>query len=172
MELRDIYDIDRIPQDRTSVRGEPIKPGDYIMVVHACIFNSAGQMLIQRRHSSKKAWGGYWDVSVGGAAMAGETSREAMQRELKEELGVDIDFSGRRPAMTMNFERGFDDFYLLHADLELDGLRLQSDEVSAVRWADRDELLAMIDRGEFIPFFKSMIELLFDTRNKPDCLNI
>lgn len=172
MELRDIYDIDRIPQGRTSLRGDEIQDGDYIMVVHACIFDASGRMLIQQRHKTKKAWGGCWDVSVGGAAIAGESSRDAIAREMLEELGLKLDFSALRPSMTFNFDHGFDDFYLLCMEPDIASLTLQSDEVADVRWANMDEIFRMLDEGSFIPYFKSVIALLFDCRGRSDCLNM
>lgn len=41
-------------------------------------------------------------------------------------------------------------------------LVLQTEEVQAVRWASRDEILAMIDAGIFIPYFKSKIDMCFE----------
>lgn len=171
MELWDIYDIDRIPVGVTAPRGAKLKNGCYHMVIHVCIFNSEGKMLIQQRQSCK-SWADKWDVSCGGCAVAGETSREAAQREVFEELGLKLDLAGVRSAVTVSFENGFDDFYLIHADPDINALRLQAEEVQAVRWASMDEILSMIDEGSFIPFFKSFINLLFDIRKKPDCLNI
>ncbi|MDO4567301.1 MAG: NUDIX domain-containing protein [Oscillospiraceae bacterium] len=172
MELRDLYDIDRIPLGKTSRRGK--KPGrdEYFAVVHLCIFNSQGQMLIQQRQSFKKGWAGCWDLSVGGGVLAGETSRMAVARELREELGLDLDFSGCRPRLTVNFDHGFDDFYIIERDIDLGQLQLQYEEVQAVKWADRDEIMALIGRGAFIPFLSGMIDLLFQIRNKPDCLDL
>ena len=44
-------------------------------------------------------------------------------------------------------------------------LQLQYEEVQAVRWASREEILQMIDHGTFIPYEKSLIELLFFRRD-------
>ena len=171
MEYWDIFDIDRIPTGRTAIRGEEIPRGDYHVAVHICIFNSEGKMLIQQRQPWK-SFGDKWDVTVGGNAQKGESSREAARRELKEELGIELDFSALRPNMTMNFEQGFDDFYLINRDVDLASLSLQPEEVKAVRYASEEEILSLIDKGEFIPFFKSFVTLLFDVRQKPDCLNM
>lgn len=171
MEYWDIYDIDRLPTGETAVRGEAMPQGGYHMVIHVCIFNSEGKLLIQQRQPWK-SFGDKWDVTVGGSALKGESSREAAHRELMEELGIDYDFSSVRPNMTMNFIEGFDDFYLLNCDIDIDSLRLQPEEVKAARWASREEVLALIDSGDFIPFFKSFINLVFDVRLKPDCLNM
>lgn len=172
MELRDIYDLDRIPVGKTAVRGEKIGADEFFMVIHVCIFNSKGEMLIQQRQPFKKGWSNMWDITCGGCSVTGETSRDTVHRELSEELGIDIDFTGIRPNMTVNFDHGFDDFYLVNRDIDISKLKLQPEEVQAVKWASMDEIFAMIDNGSFIPFFKSFIHLLFDVRNKPDCLNI
>ena len=171
MELWDTYDVDRNLNGGTAVRGEKLAEGDYHVVIHVCIFNEKGQLLIQQRQPWK-TYGEKWDVTVGGAAVAGETSRSAAHRELSEEIGLELDFSDLRPHLTMNFDHGFDDFYLINREVELSSLRLQPEEVKAVRWASRDEVMALLDRGEFIPYFRSFLQLLFDVRQKPDCLNL
>ena len=172
MELWDIYDIDRQPTGGTGVRGEKLGCGEYHMVVHLGIINSEGRMLIQRRCLQKATFPGKWDISVGGSALSGETSRQAMHRELLEELGIDIDFSDIRPKLTVNFEHGFDDYYLICKDIDLSELRLQEEEVMDARWADIGEIFDLIDRGEFLPFMKSFIQLLFDMKRSPDNLDM
>ena len=67
------------------------------MVVHVCIFNGLGQMLIQQRSPEKTIWPELWDVSIGGGVDAGETSRQGAVREVGEELGYDLDLIGLRP---------------------------------------------------------------------------
>lgn len=171
MEQWDVFDIDRIPTGCTAIRGDKMPDGGYHMVIHICIFNSDGKMLIQQRQPWK-SFGDKWDVTVGGSALKGETSRDAAHRELLEELGIEHDFSSVRPNMTMNFAEGFDDFYLINRNIDLSSLTLQPEEVKSARWASREEILDLIDKGEFIPFFKSFISLLFDVRQKPDCLNM
>ena len=165
MELWDVYDIDRLKTGETVRRGDKMKPGQYHTVVHVCIFNSCGKMLIQRRSADKKGWPGYWDVSVGGSALAGENSREAAQREVAEELGVKISLEGRRPNLTVNFFPGFDDVYLLLGDVDINSLKLQEEEVSDARYASKDEIIEMIRGGEFIPCPESYISYLFELKD-------
>lgn len=167
----DAYDIDRHLTGRSYFRGEKGENGDCRMVIHVCIFNSKGEMLIQQRQPWK-SWGEYWDITVGGCAVTGETSRDAAHRELFEELGLDVDFAGVRPHFTINFDGGFDDMYILNMDVDLSSLRLQPEEVKAVRWAKEDDVLALIDEKKFIPFFKTLISHMFAARNKFDGLNI
>ncbi len=165
MELVDLYDENRLPLGRTAERYGKKKHGEFRMVVHVCVFDRQGRLLIQQRSIEKGAWGGYWDVSVGGGVDAGETSRQGAEREFWEELGYPLDLSGRRPHVTVNFGGGFDDFYLLVRDINLEELTLQKEEVQQVRWATREEVMALLETDEFIHYPKSFLEYLFDTRN-------
>ena len=166
MELWDIYDENRTRTAKTMVRGEPIKDGDYHLVVHVCIFNSKGQMLIQKRQPFKSGFPGMWDVTVGGSAVSGDTSRTAAQRELEEEVGIHLDFSEIQPHLSINWEHGFDDVYLLEYEVDESTLSLQYEEVEQVAWSYEHEIIEMIERGEFIPYYPELISLFFKMRKK------
>ena len=129
MELFDLYTVDRVKTGRTMVRGTPVPEGLYRLVVHVCLFNARGEMLIQRRQPFKEGWPDKWDVSVGGSAIAGETSRRAAERETREELGLSIDLKDAHPALSVYWDQGFDDYYTLTTAFELSQLRLQYEEV-------------------------------------------
>ncbi len=164
MERFDLYTADRQKSGRTQERGERTPDGFYRLVIHVCIFDEAGRMLIQQRQPFKATWSNLWDVSVGGCAVTGDTSRTAAEREVREELGLSIDLADVRPTLTLNWDHGFDDYYVLTKELNLETLTLQPEEVQAVRWATKDEILRMIDDSSFIPYEKSLIELLFTRR--------
>ena len=164
MELWDIYDADRKLTGKTMVRGEAFEEGAYHLVVHVCVFNSDGKMLIQQRQPFKHGWPGMWDVTCGGSAVKGEFSRDAAHRELLEEVGIDVDFSNIRPDLTVNFEHGFNDVYIVEKNVDISTLELQYEEVKAVKWASCEEIFSMIDDGTFIPRYKSFMQLLFDKR--------
>ena len=165
MELFDLYTADRVKLDRTMVRGDAVPEGCYRIVVHVCIFDPEGRMLIQQRQPFKEGWSNMWDITVGGSAVAGDTSRTAAERETREEIGLDIDLTEVRPSLTLYWEHGFDDYYLLTRELDPASLHLQYEEVQTVRWATREEIHRMIDDGEFIPYEKGLIDLLFFQRN-------
>ena len=171
-EIIDLYTVDRVPTGKTAMRGEPLEKGKYRMVVHVCVFNSKGEMLIQKRADDIVRWPSYWDISVGGGASAGDTSRTAAERETAEELGLSIDFSDRRPVITVNFSDGFDDFYTIEKDISLEDLHLQTEEVADARWASREEIEEMIDDGSFIPYQKELIGYLFFAREKRGTWNL
>jgi NADH pyrophosphatase NudC (nudix superfamily) len=96
----------------------------------------------------------------------------AAERETAEELGLSIDFSDRRPVITVNFSDGFDDFYTIEMDVSLDDLHLQKEEVADARWASREEIEAMIDDGSFIPYQKELLGYLFFARERRGTWNL
>ena len=165
MELWDLYTRDRIPTGEIHQRGTPLPPERYHMVVHVVIFNRQGQMLIQQRQPFKEGWPNLWDITVGGSAIAGDSSRTAAERETLEEIGLAIDLSDEQPKLTIPFDVGFDDIYTLVMDVDLSALTLQESEVQAVKWADEAEVLAMLADGRFIPYHRAFIELLFALRD-------
>lgn len=166
MEIVDLYDRNRVKLDKTHKRGKKMPKDTYRVVVHLCLFNSKGQMLIQQRQKDKKGWSNLWDLTVGGSPITGETSWEGIQREAREELGLDIDFSEIRPMITHSFPFGFDDYYVVKMDVDLKELVLQEEEVQDAKWASRDQVLEMIDKGSFIPYTKEFIELMFYFKNR------
>lgn len=168
MEIIDLYDENRIPLNRTAVRGTELPEGTYRIVIHACIFSSSGQMLIQRRQPFKHGFSGLWDVSCGGGVPSGETSRQAAVRELQEELGLNVQPAELRAAVTLHFVHGFDDMYILNKDVDIDALILQPEEVADAKWASEDEILQMIREGVFIPYHENLIRLLFTLRDQED----
>lgn len=164
MEIWDLYDKDRIKTGETMVRGSKFKENTYHLVVHVCILNLEGKMLIQQRQPFKDGWPNMWDITVGGSAVSGDTSQLAAEREVYEEIGYKLSLDGIRPSLTINFDKGFDDIYLIQKDIDISKLKLQYEEVQSVKWASKEEILSMIDEEIFIPYHKSLIDLLFFMR--------
>ncbi len=167
MEYFDLYTKDRVPVGEVLPRGAALPKGLCRLVVHVLLFDGEGRLLIQRRQNFKKGWSGLWDLTLGGSAIAGETSADAAERELFEELGIRQSLAAQRPTLTFHFEGGFDDFYLLTPDRldhplpPLDALSLQESEVAEVKWASLSEILSMIDTGAFIPYPGDFLKALF-----------
>lgn len=168
-EYIDLYDEERRPLGKTVLRGTALGPGEYLKVVHVCIFDPQGRMLIQRRQSCKREYPDLWDLTAGGGVQAGEDNRAAIRRELREELGLDLDFTGLRPYLTVNFDDGFDDIYLvvLRDPPDAASLRLQPAEVRDARWVDRQTAEEMLRDGAFAPFYRDFLGLLFAMAGRP-----
>lgn len=147
-ELWDIYDGRRRLTGRLHRRGEPLSIGDYHLVVHIWVKNSAGKLLITKRADNKEPFPGKWECT-GGSALAGESSEAAALRETWEETGIDHARSRRRCLLSYQKEDWFGDVWLFEADFPVALVKLQKEETTAVQWADKDTILSMIKKGEF-----------------------
>lgn len=167
MEFWDVYDKNRIPKGYKIMRGgdRRLGKGEYHVTCHVCLFVDGGSMLIQKRADFKGLWGGLWDISAGGSVLAGETSLAGAERELFEEIGVKADFGDGMPLMTFYGGDCISDYYVAHAKVKTENVTMQDSEVSAVRIATRDEVLALLESGEFVPYKRGFIELIFDMSN-------
>lgn len=114
-------------------------------------------MLIQQRQSHRDKFPDMWDVTVGGSALKGETSAQAAQRETLEEIGYTLALTGQRPHFTVNFDHGFDDFYLVGRDIDISTLKLQQEEVKTVKWAAREEIHQMMKMVNLFPATKAWL---------------
>ena len=86
MEYWDIYDVNKQPTGRTMKRNDwNMKPGDYHLTVLGVLQNREGKYLITKRIMTKAWAAGWWEVS-GGGVQAGESSIEAVRREVIEEI--------------------------------------------------------------------------------------
>ena len=138
MELWDIYDKDKKPTGRTMKRNDwCLKEGEYDLSVLGVIQRPDGKYLITKR-AADKAWApGWWEVS-GGAAIAGETSEEAVKREILEETGLDvknIQYFGNQP---WPYPSGLMVGFI--ADYAGGSIRLQDDELSSGNFYTKNNL--------------------------------
>ena len=159
-EYFDLFDADRRPTGECLFRGTPTPKDKYRLLVHTCVFNSNGEMLIQQRQNTKK-WPLLWDLTSGGHVTTGEDSRSSAFRELAEEVGIQVDSTGLRPAVTVAFSDGWDDFYVVHCDADPRDLVIQPEEVRSVKWASLEEVLDLRRENKFMPYTRSFLEYLF-----------
>ena len=158
MELWDIYDKDKKPTGRTMKRNDwCLKEGEYHLSVLGVIQRPDGKYLITKR-AADKAWApGWWEVS-GGAAIAGETSEDAVKREILEETGLDVTnaeggflFSYHREN-TGEGDNYFVDVYKYHMDFTEEDIKLQTEETNAFQIADAAQLSEYDKQGIFLHY--------------------
>ncbi len=145
-EYFDLYTVDRRRLGRKVQRGAPIPHGEYHIVVQIMTVNCRGEILLTQRVPQKTS-GGRWECS-GGCAVSGETSREAAVRELFEETGIRAYPGEISLEWTLTTDSMLRDFYIVHKDVELDRLVLQSSEVCAAKWVSFDRLEEMAANGQ------------------------
>lgn len=146
MEYNDIYDKDRRPTGRRHLRGTPWRKGEYGMVVCVWVYDGKGKLLLTRR-APQKSFAGTWENS-GGAVQAGETSRQAIARELFEETGIrasqeefELIESGRDGNIHY-------DYYSLKRTTPISEIVLLPGETDDVMWATFEDVRTLIREGK------------------------
>ena len=136
-------------------RDECHTQGLWHRAVFAFIINTKGEILLQQRSLNKKLWPNKWDVTVGGHVESGEFGRQALVRECKEELGIDVNDSDIRFLVSSTsvynkegyINNHYDECYLIFKDIELSELNLQEKEVADVRYFSKNEIIWRINNN-------------------------
>ena len=157
-ELIDIYDANRVFTGKTIPReGAFLAEGEYMLYVLAIVEDAKGRYLITQR-SHDKSWGaGWWEVT-GGGVLSGETSQQAVLREVGEEVGLDVAGQPLVPAYSyanVDLKRGDNyivDIYHFHLDVTEDDVTLQDSEAIACKFATWEEIESIAAKGEFLHF--------------------
>ena len=131
-EWNDIYDENRMLTGRLHKRGTPWRPGEYGLVVCVWVYDGRGKVLLTRR-APGKSFAGTWENS-GGAAKAGETSRQAIARELFEETGIRAAEEDFELLSSDRDHNTFYDFYCLRRQVSIEDIVLQPGETDDVAW--------------------------------------
>ena len=148
MELWDVYDEQRRLLGKTHVRGVPMASGEYHLVVFVWVFDGRGRVLMTRRSPEKRSYPNKWE-HTGGAALAGESSLQAIQRELFEETGIRAETAEFHLVETYcrRGDNDICDIYFLVKDVPLEALTMQPGETCEAKWVNRQELEEMISEG-------------------------
>ena len=96
---------------------------------------------------------GLWECN-GGSILAGETSKEGILRELKEELGVIFKPEEAIFLKEVKRERvpqNFKDLWLFKKDINIEDLTFLDGEATAAKWVSIDEFIKMFNNNEIVP---------------------
>ncbi len=168
MEFNDIYDENRNLTGKTHKRGTAWEPGEYGVVVCVWVYDGKGHVLLTRR-AKEKSFAGTWENS-GGAALAGETSLQAIVRELYEETGIRAEPEEFELLDTDRDRNMFYDHYCLKKCVPLKEITLLPGETDDVMWASFGKVHWMIRTGKICKIIGSQFrrqEKALRLRNMP-----
>ena len=117
----------------------------YTIVVIALIKNSEGLYLIQK--ASKRKNGVY--CLPGGHVKSNETSLDAIQNELFEEMKLKFDISNINLIKTYKYANSFRDIYMINSDINLNKIIIDKDEVDAVQLLSVKQIDDLINGNKF-----------------------
>lgn len=114
--------------------------------VSVWILNLAGEILVQRRSAAKKLFPNVWDKSAGGGVDAGETAIDAIAREIREEIGLNIAYSDFVSIGSFKdfFKTGVYDIKLIHdvflvcGDYKISDMIPDTSEVAELKYVTKE----------------------------------
>jgi isopentenyldiphosphate isomerase len=122
-------------------------------VVHLHVFNSSGDLYLQKRNMNKDIQPGKWDTSVGGHVDYGEKVEDALLREVREEIGI-TDFKplfAFRYKFTSTIETEFVNAYVTIYDKEIFP---NDDELDGGKFWTKEEIENSLGKEIFTPNFE------------------
>lgn len=168
MEYIDIFDENNNPIGKVKERNQAHEDGDFHRTAHIWIMNKDKEILLQKRSATNKNHPNCWDTSSAGHIRAGETVLQAAIRELKEELGVEIEKEElkfiaivKRTKSPKNNE--FQYIYLIESNNSIDKYIFKDNEVAEVKYVYYKDLEKMVaDRAEGLLIHEEEYMRLFD----------
>lgn len=128
-------------------------------VVHLHVFNSKGELYLQKRPAWKDIQPGKWDTSVGGHIDLGENVDRALHREVKEELGI-TDFQFTEVGHYV-FESEREKELVYAFKTVYDGPVRPSAELDGGRFWTADEIRDNMGKDIFTPNFENEYKKFF-----------
>lgn len=137
----------------TASREECHKKGLYHKAVVVIVLSTDNKkVLLQKRSATKKLWPNLWDITAGGHVLSGELGYQAVIRETKEEIGINIkkeelEFIGTTTSETIKgdiINRHFNEYFIVHKDIDINDITLQEEEVQDIKWLEKEEVIRRI----------------------------
>lgn len=149
MEKVNVYNRNREITDKIKERNL-LEKGEYRISAHIWIINSKSELLIQQRSETSKKFPSMW-AQTGGGVLAGETSKEAVKREAKEELGINVEDEELYYISSYVRTRDIVDVWLVKKDIDIDDLELQKEEVAEAKFVSFEDFDNMIKDKKVVP---------------------
>ena len=149
MEYIDIFDENNNPLGEIKEKMQAHEDGNFHRTAHVWIMNDKKELLLQKRSATKKSHPNCWDISGAGHIRAGESVIAGAIRELKEELGIEVNEKELQYIATIkstknpkNMEFGY--VYLLRCNNKVEDYIFEDREVSEVKYVYYEELEKMV----------------------------
>jgi len=156
-EYIDIVDRDGNSMQKIALKSEAHKNGWYHNTIHLWLYTSDGNILLQQRSHKKTIYPLLWDVSVAGHIDAGETFIDALLRETKEEIGLQLNAEDVKQVDTRRHESEyangiikdyeFHQVFIAELEASLHELSPQQDEVEALKLVSFSEFEDLLEHS-------------------------
>ena len=163
---REIFDVVNEKNEviGQTERREVHRKGLWHRAVRILIFNSKGELLLQKRKKSTDLNPGVWSSSAAGHLNAGENYLHAAKRELGDELGIEMRLQklGSEKVDLPN-DRTFAKYYIGKCD---SGFKTWGGEASEVKFFPIRKIRKMVKEypEKFSPNFLKLFEMYLKTK--------
>ena len=165
MELLNVYDNEGNLLDKVIPRGDKsvvLNDNEHIGVVVIFIENSKGEFLMQKTSVEK----GSEYSSTGGHIDKGETPLISIVREIKEELGIDVDSNELEYLGYLLYDRPIRFMYYLKKDIDIKDIVVQEEEVEFVKYMSVSEIKEIISKEEITKSHGILFNKMLELKNK------
>lgn len=147
----------------THVRGKTLKQNRYPMIAAVLLFNSRGNLIMQKIAAHKK-WGGLWTYSAAGHVDAGEDYITASQRELKEEMGINAEIEreiSSFPIIREGRKVAYHHVFVAHSDDKITPDKCEVAEIREISLSDLKHEIAQ-NPEQFFDGFLEAVQYYFE----------
>lgn len=160
MEYWDAYDEKRKKLGYDLIRGEALKDGEYHIVEEIWIINTKGEILLTQRSKFKEDYPLLWECTAG-SIIKGESSVEGALREVREEIGLELDVTdlihfGNK---VDNTHHAIVDKWVIRKDIEISELKFADGEVQDAKYITKEEFEVMMNQGKIRDIFYYMVSM-------------
>jgi 8-oxo-dGTP diphosphatase len=156
----DIYTRDRHSLNKTARRGALLLKDEYHLVVMGILVNEKKELLITRR-SKTKPGAGKWECTSG-SVLAGETSRDAIRREIKEEIGIAVEAQEEIPIGEFFEDDAIFDIWKINVRAKIGDLVLQESEVDDAKFIRIKDIKDFVQRNPCASSLREVVRLYDD----------
>ncbi len=158
MELLEVLNENGEPTGEILDKNKIHKEGKYHKEVALILLNDRGEILLQKRASTKEIEPDKW-AWHGGHVIAGETDIEAIIRETKEELGITLNKNQIKLLIKLKRDRfpnrQFTIAYYSICNLDINDFNIQKEELSEIKWFPFEKFKDMIYHNHPDMMFKN-----------------
>lgn len=156
MEYLDILDENGNKTGEKDTRENIHKLGLLHSEVAAFIYTDTGKVILQKRKSNKATYASVWSVT-GGHVLAGENNEEAIIREIKEELNLNIEKEKVIFVTTYKSKKIKDDvinnkFFSIYnveiSENQFETIEIQKEELEDIKLFSIEEIESIMNSGD------------------------
>ena len=157
-EKLDIYNENKIKTGKIIERKEDVSldKSEFVLAVQCWIINTYKEILLTQRKLDKR-YGGMWEATSG-LVKSGENSIQGIKRELKEEIGIEIEDKDLKILKTVIGEKTIRDIYIINKDIAIEDIKFNDGEVINAKYVTIKEFEKMIDDGQAFEWLRWFLD--------------